>query len=222
MAAGIVIDRFVEPCETEAWIRLALAFTRRSRGVHDSPLSWIFAVAFLAGLAAIGGGWHHFRWSDLAADDLARTVTETPEPACRSAAWCVKRLVYAGTRVSAPELAKRRTLPAGSVLDLTESSDGTQWQRASGFSAMVIVAGDLSEIQAGQRVEAAGHLARDRVAAQSRRILTTGHFCALQGIRLRLTVDEPASLWRDQRGRDRNGGSGSLLGRIQRLEPLYN
>ena len=81
-------------------------------------------------------------------------------------------------------------------LDLTEISDGTRWHKASG-GAMVIVTGDQHVIQTGQRVEAAGHLA---LLAPP---LNPGEFdyrafMRAQGIRLRLTVDDPESFWRDQ------------------------
>ena len=79
MAAGIIADRWLEPCETKVWVTIALvlgaiaALTTR----HTS----VFYVAMLAAISAIGGGWHHHRWSDQSADDLARSVTETPRPA---------------------------------------------------------------------------------------------------------------------------------------------
>ncbi len=41
----------------------------------------ISSLAVLVAACAIGGGWHHARWSDMAADDLAWSITETPRPA---------------------------------------------------------------------------------------------------------------------------------------------
>ena len=84
------------------------------------------------------------------------------------------------------------------VLDLTSISDGQSWHNASG-RAMVIVTGDRSQIRAGQAVEAAGQIAR--IAPP----LNPGEFdyrafLQAQGIRLRLTVDDPESFWPDPSG----------------------
>ena len=183
---------------------------RDDRGVDGSPLLDLLP-GVLAAFAAIGGGWHHYRWSDLAADDLARSVTETPQPAwvrgvVREALGLRKSEGF-GSRTS--ETAK---VTSRFVLDLTEISDGNRWHKASG-RAIVIVTGDRAEIQAGQRVEAAGHLAG--LAPP----LNPGEFdyrafLRAQGIRLRITVDDPESFWRDDRGTD--SPFSGLLGRIQR------
>ena len=74
-------------------------------------------------------------------------------------------------------------------MDVTEVSDGSRWRAASG-RVIVIVAGDRTDLHAGQPVEAAGQLAR--VAGP----LNPGEFdyrsfLRAQGIRLRLSIDEP-------------------------------
>ncbi len=94
------------------------------------------------------------------------------------------------------------TIPSGIttrfVLELKAISDGKRWHPAAG-RAIVIVAGDRHDVPAGSAVEAAGQLAK--VA----RPLNPGEFdyrayLQAQGIRLRLTVDEPESFWRDPDG----------------------
>ena len=131
------------------------------------------------------------------ADDLAWTVTETPRPAwvrgvVREALGITPRQREAsafGTDATTTKVTTRF------VLDLTAISDGKRWHKASG-RAIVIVTGDRSEIRAGQAIEATGQLAK--IAGP----LNPGEFdyrafLRAQGIRLRLTVDDPASFWRD-------------------------
>jgi competence protein ComEC len=209
LAAGIVLDRDAEPFRTRMWVGLALVFGMvAALPVRKSSIS---RAALLAAFVAMGGGWHHYRWTDLAADDLAHSVTETPQPA-----W-VRGVVR-------DSLGKRQTdsfgLGSGEtpkvtsrfVLDLAEIHDGERWHKASG-RAMVIVSGDAAEIPTGQPVQAAGHLARFAPP------LNPGEFdyrafMRGQGIRLRLTVDDPESFWRDNsKAQSRFSG---WIGRIQR------
>jgi hypothetical protein len=105
----------------------------------------------------MGRGCLHFLWSDLAADDLAASVTDTPQPA-----W-VRGVVRESLGLRQSEGFGFRSgdtpnVTSRFVLDVTAISDGNRWHKASG-RAMVIVSGDRSEIQTGQRVQAAGHLA---------------------------------------------------------------
>ncbi len=69
-AAGVVTDRFVEPLGTFAWAIVALA----ASGV--AALAWraprLGAWAIVAAFVALGAGWNHYQWSDLAPDDLSR------------------------------------------------------------------------------------------------------------------------------------------------------
>jgi len=209
LSVGIVLDRYVEPCRTRTWVSLALASgTVAALTVRRSLIS---SSALVAAFVALGGGWHHLRWADLAADDLARSVTDTPQPAWVRGvvreALPLRKSEGFGFRPGEPAQVTSRF-----VLDLTAISDGKHWQAASG-RAMVIVTGDRHEFQAGQRVEAAGHLAG--LAPP----LNPGEFdyrafMQAQGIRLRITVDDPESFWRDERGTD--SPLSGLLGRIQR------
>ncbi|HKI19987.1 MAG TPA: ComEC/Rec2 family competence protein, partial [Isosphaeraceae bacterium] len=197
VALGIVVDRYGEPCQTQAWLTIALACGLIA--VLTVRRALISSLAVMVASCAIGGGWHHFRWSDMAPDDLAWSTTETPRPA-----W-VRGIVreYLGLR-------KTRGFGFGSgdaerittrfVLDLKAISDGKCWHPASG-RAIVTVAGDRQDVPAGRAVEAAGQLAK--VA----RPLNPGEFdyrayLQAQGIRLRLTVDGPESFWRDPDGTD--------------------
>jgi hypothetical protein len=70
ISAGVLADRYVGPLGTFAWSVSAVvlaglaALAWRSRGVGG----WAIVAAFVA----LGGAWHHYWWSDLAPDDLAR------------------------------------------------------------------------------------------------------------------------------------------------------
>jgi competence protein ComEC len=191
LSAGILVDRVADPLGTQAWLAIALCAgvvmlaTARRRHINDA--------AVLIALVGVGGGWHHFRWSDVAADDLARRVGETPQPA-----W-VRGIVREtlGARHQSPGYGFGRTdaerMVTRLVLDVTAVSDGTSWHGASG-RALVVITGDRTSILAGTAVEAAGQLAR--LAGP----LNPGEFdyrayLRGQGIRLRLSVEEPGAIW---------------------------
>ncbi len=78
MAAGIVLDRYLEPWGTQKWVGVALAFA--AIAVFLARRALISVALVLAAVAALGGAWHHARYSDLAPDDLARRLTETARP----------------------------------------------------------------------------------------------------------------------------------------------
>ena len=76
LSAGIVIDRYLDPFETAAWINLALAsITVACLGLRRA---WLSSVGLATAILAIGGGWHHYRWNELAADDLSPGASEMP------------------------------------------------------------------------------------------------------------------------------------------------
>ena len=195
LCAGIVIDRHLDPFETSTWITLALAsITVACLGLRRALLS---SVALLAAILAIGGGWHHYRWNELAADDLSWGASETPRPA-----WARGVIIeLLGTRTfegyghGDPQRVVTRL-----VVEITGISDGSLWQGASG-RALVIVAGDRNrnDLFAGQPVELAGQMAR--VAGP----LNPGEFdyrayLRSQGIRLRIVVDNAAGISLDPHG----------------------
>jgi len=195
VSAGIVVDRFIEPCDASAWAILVLVFgTIAALSVRRGLIS---SLALVGAFLAIGAGWHHYRWSELDPDDLAWGVTENPKPVW--ARGVVREAL--GLRHSAGfgfGSAPADQVTTRFVLDLAAVTDDGRWRRASG-RAMVTVTGDRSEVRAGQAVETAGQIAR--IAGP----LNPGEFDYAtflrgQGIRLRLTVDDPESFWTDPRG----------------------
>ena len=77
LAAGIVIDRHLGPCDTITWITLALvSITVSCLGLRRPSLS---TAALFAAILAIGGGWHHYCWNELADDDLSSGMSESPQ-----------------------------------------------------------------------------------------------------------------------------------------------
>ena len=158
-------------------------------------------LALLAAFPFIGAAWHHYRWSDMYADDLARTVTETPRPA-----W-VRGVVSEarGLRHQRPGFGfgggDQEKVTTRFVLDITSITDGRSWHKASG-RAVVVVTGNRSSIRAGQAVETAGQIST--LAAP----LNPGEFdyrafLQAQGIRLRIGVDDPDGFWPDPSAADR-------------------
>ncbi len=127
-----------------------------NRGFHGSAQR-LCAALVLAAIAAMSGGWHHYRYSDMDADDLALRLTETGQPV-----W-VRGVVRDALGIRTSEgfgfgATGASRVSTRFVLDLTEISDGKEWRRASG-RATTIVTGDRSDILAGQPVEAAGEIA---------------------------------------------------------------
>ncbi len=80
LAVGVVADRYCGLWGTAGWGTIALlASVALGAGLWRRPFAPIPAVLVL--VMALGGGWHHACWSDVAADDLARSVSEQPRPA---------------------------------------------------------------------------------------------------------------------------------------------
>ena len=198
-AVGIVADRWLLALETKTWVTIALPFGVIA--IVTIRHTRLFCLALLAGIAAIGAGWHHHRWSDMAADDLAWSVTETPRPAwARGVVSEARGLRHqrAGFGFGTSDQEKVTTR---FVLDLTSISDGQRWHKASG-RAIVVVMGDRSVIRAGQAVEAAGQIATIAPPLNPGEFDYRG-FLQAQGIRLRFTVDDPESFWPDPGGTNR-------------------
>jgi len=193
LSAGIVIDRYLDPFETGTWINLVLAsITVACLGLRRT---WLSSVALIAAILAIGGGWHHYRWNELALDDLSWGVSETSRPA-----WARGVIIeLLGTRTSEgyghgePDRVVTRL-----VVEITSISNGSLWQGASG-RALVIVAGERNDLAPGQPVEMAGQLS-----------LVTGPlnpgqfdhraYLRAQGVRLRIVVDNAAGIALDPNG----------------------
>jgi competence protein ComEC len=192
-----MVDRLAEPLETRSWLMTAgvlggVAMVTARRMITGAAM--LLAAAF-----ALAGGWHHYRWFDVAPDDLARRVGETPRPAwvrgvVRDALGSRHQATGHGFAHGDLERVTTRF-----VVEIRAISDGSAWHQATG-RALVIVTGPCAAIEAGDAVQAAGQLAR--VAGP----LNPGEFdyrafLQAQGIRLRLSVDDPESLWPDPSGR---------------------
>ena len=168
---------------------IALLANRRAR---------ICNLTLLAAYCVVGAGWHHYRWSDMNADDLARTVTDTsttrvdPRRGERGSRATTKRPGYGFDTGDHDKVTTRF------VLDITSVCDGKSWHNASG-RAIVVVEGDRSEIRRGR-----GRPDGRQISTLSPP-LNPGEFdyrgfLQAQGIRLRIGVDDPESFWPDPGG----------------------
>ncbi len=198
VSAGIVVDRFIEPCGTLAWAIVGLSFG--AIAALSLRRGLISSLAIAGAFLAIGAGWHHYRWSDLDPDDLAWVLTESPKPVwargvVREALGLRRSAGFGFGSAPADQVTTRF------VLDLTAVTDDGRWRRAGG-RAMVTVTGDRSEVRAGQAVETAGQIARITGPTNPGEF-DYATFQRAAGIRLRLSVDDPESFWADPRG----GGS---------------
>jgi len=185
-AAGVAADRYADPFGTAAWAGLAALFSLLA--VAAGRREWVGRGALLMSLAALAGGWNHSRWSDLAADDLARSAGDAPRPA-----WVRGVLSDRDEfRVGAGDFDKGFTR---GVVELRGVMTAGGWRPASG-RALLTVTGDRSDLRPGDAVELAGGL------ALIARPLNPGEFDVRsyrrgQGIRLRLDVDDPQGVWAD-------------------------
>jgi competence protein ComEC len=202
LGLGTIADRAIGGPATIAWGLAALALGAASLLAHSRPR---VAFALLtAALAAAGGGYHHYRWFDLDADDLAAVVGDQPEPA-----WVrghVEEVIGLRTREGrAPgQPARIRTR---FILRVEGVSDGASFTPRSG-RADVSVQGDRTDLAAGEPVRVAGRISR--VAGP----LNPGEFdrrafLQAQGIRLAMAVDEPSGVTTDPDGAW-SGGAGWL------------
>jgi competence protein ComEC len=199
VAAGILADRWIDPWQTKTWVAIALGLAVIAALAIRHTI--LFCITVLAALFAVGGGWHHHRWSDLAADDLAWSLTEMPRPAWVRGVVSESRGLRHRREGFGFGTSQEEQVTTRFVLDVASISDGRNWHAASGRAA-VVVTGDRSEIRAGQAVEAAGQIARTAPP------LNAGEFdyrafLQAQGIRLRLAVDNPESFWPDSNGTSR-------------------
>jgi competence protein ComEC len=207
VSLGIIVDRYVEPWGTSTWVALAVGAGAAALLATNRELAGGLAV--VAAFWALGGGWHHLRWSDRDPDDLAGSVGESPRPA-----W-VRGVVREtmGVRHDSPDRfgttpgsrADGTELRTRLVVDLTALNDGREWRPVSG-RALAIVAGDRGDLSGGEAIEAIGQLAA--IAGP----LNPGEFdyrqfLRGQGIDLRLTVEDPDGVRTDTQG------PGSVAGR---------
>jgi competence protein ComEC len=213
-SVGIVIDRYADPWGTATWVALALGAGAVALVATNRELAGNLAVAVAFG--ALGGGWHHFRWSDRAPDDLGASVAETPRPA-----W-VRGVVREALGVRQDEPGRYGPMPgSGSavpdasrtrfVVDLTALHDGRGWRPVSG-RAMLIADGDHGDILGGEGIEAIGQLAAIAGPLNPGEF-DYGRFLRSQGIDLRLTVEGADGLRRDPQGA--GSSAGRILGRLR-------
>ena len=205
---GVVVDRVANPWETGAWgmvalgalaSALVLGAARRWMGDRAASASMAVALAW----ACLGGAWHHGRWSDLAGDDLARSVeAEDWGPGERRVCW-VRGVVIDESTFRPGDDGPNDRGSTRTVLALSAIHDDRvegQWRPASGLVQAWIV-GDRSDLVSGRSIEAAGVLSRVEGP------LNPGEFDPRpmlrgRGIRLRLGIDGPSGVWDDPGGAD--------------------
>jgi competence protein ComEC len=188
VAAGVVADRFGPGLPTAAWG--AIAATAAAVALLERRTT-LGVVATLLALGAIGAGWHHRRWSDLPADDLARVIDEAPRPAWLKGVVAEVPTFRAGERPG--DSGTSRT-----VLAATAVRDGDAWRPASGH-LQLLIGGDRSDLRAGEPVQAAGSLEAIPGPLNPGE-LDPRELPRARGIRLRLAVDEPSGVWPDPDG----------------------
>ncbi|MFO0952167.1 MAG: ComEC/Rec2 family competence protein [Isosphaeraceae bacterium] len=185
VAAGIVADRFAEPCGTLTWV--AAAVVAAFAGASSARLGrWAGPLALFVAVAALAGARHHRCWSDLSDDHLARAVDDAPAPA-----WVRGVLVEVNGFRPGPSPDDDGATRA--VIELTGVQSDGAWQEVSGLAALT-VAGDRSDLRPGMLVEAAGAVSAEPGP------LNPGEFdyrayLRAEGVRLRLSVDNPEGVW---------------------------
>jgi competence protein ComEC len=194
VSGGIVVDRYVEPFSTFGWALFALGAAVLA--VLTWRFRWVCSAMIVLAFGALGAGWHQARWSDLAPDDLALADWGSSG---RRPCW------VRGVTVEVPTFRKGDGSPGDrgftrTALALTAVHDGGVWRAASGKIQTTIV-GDRSDLEVGRAVEAAGSISGVDGP------LNPGEFdfrpfLRSQGIRLKLSVDEPSSVWPDSTGQD--------------------
>lgn len=204
LAAGIAVDHAIPLFPTRAWATLVLVAA--AVGLRWSRGGLGFAALLLA-FGAIGGACHHRQMSDSPPNDLARSF---PEGSSRPA-W------VRGVLLTVPEWDPGASGPGvdegftRAELALTAIHDRGTWRSATARVRMTI-AGDRTDLRAGEAVSAAGALGPiagpvnpgERDARRAPRA---------HGIRLRLSVDDPRGINPDPSGRPRR--LDRLLGRLR-------
>lgn len=200
-AAGIALDRTANFGTTAgwAWVAFGCALACGLVGRRSTALA---SALIGASFVAIGAGWHHHRWSDLAPDDLARGLGTADRPA-----W-VRGLIVEAPNYR-PGDRPRDDGATRLVLALAEIRDGPGWRPASGRAA-VIIGGDRSDLAAGERVAAAGRLGEVDGPKNPGEFSLRDHLHA-RDIRLRLDVDDPSGIWPDPTAADPRSPLGSWI-----------
>ncbi len=186
VVVGIIVDRFAEPFASRSWLWIAIGFATLSFSFWKLPRTSALGIVFAS--AALAGGWHHVRWSDLKSDDLARGANETPAPC-----WLrgtIKDVLGFKPGVKPDDKGYTRA-----VFEINEVNDApVGWRTVSG-RAMLGIVGDRSDLRAGEAVETAGKLSLVQGPINPGEFDYRDYLRA-QGIRLKLSVDGPKSVWR--------------------------
>jgi competence protein ComEC len=213
--AGILVDRFMIDATTRRWAALALG----AGVVALVARRWsrLASVALLAAYVALGAGWHHHRWSDLALSDLARYDWSRERPA-----WL--RGVLVEVPAYRPGIRADDEGSTSFVMAIQGRQDGRAWHAASG-RVRVFVSGDRTDLAMGQAIQAAGSLKAMEGPLNPGEVNFRDLWRA-RGVRLQLAVEGSRGVWVDPEGVDspwhRRLGrarerSRALL--VERLEP---
>lgn len=190
LALGVVVDRFAWPFETTTWSAALLALTVVS--ALSIRRAWVSTLCLLGAIVAAGGGYHHHRWFDLAPDDLARGIDETPRPA-----WLrgiVEEIIGERLR-EGRSMADEPRVETRFRLRTTGVSNGRTFQHAAG-RVDVTVLGALPDLTPGDPVQVAGRLSKVAAPLNPGEFDYRAHLRA-RGVRLKMTVDEPAGVMAD-------------------------
>lgn len=206
VVAGIVLDRRYLPIGTAVWATVALAGVAAAVAGLKLERTLVAAVALVAALGAVGAGWHHHRWSDLGAADLARFGWSEPVPA-----WLRGHLVDVPVyRAAEPEdwSEEGRTRL---VVQATARCDGRVWRRATG-GVVVDVTGDRRDLAMGQPIEVSGTM-RALPGPRNPGEMDGRDLWRAEGVRLRMGSEAPGCV-QDVAGAQWRGWDG-FLGRLR-------
>ena len=184
-SAGIVADRYAGPWSTAGWGACALGMALVA-GLIGMRWPRVGTALIIVAFVALGGGWHHYWWSDLGPDDLGRLSWSGSQPI-----WVRGRLTEVlGFR---PGHGPRDAGTTRALLAVSGWNDGVSWFPVSGRVQTVIV-GDRTDLVAGDAVEAAG-LLEDIPGPLNPGEFDYRAYMRAQGVRLRLAVGESAAIW---------------------------
>ena len=202
-AAGIATDRCSGP-DIRWWLAIGLAGLAAWIGFYRRGRFVVSVVALLIGVAAIGGGWHHWRWSVIAQDDISCFAGEQP------------RLVHVTGKIITPlDIYQRQSSPwNGAGHDDRSSACVMECRQFTASSGRIIpvtgrvrlfISGILAAAEPGAEIELTGHLSRplgprydgeyDRAEALRREEIRAVLSCSQpEGVRIR--VEETSVVFR--------------------------
>ncbi len=154
---GILLDRAAS-CSLHIWASGAAGSLVVWFVFHVASKERTAAVALVLAIGAIGGAWHHCRWSLFPSNDLGTFAAKEPAPVC------IEAIALKGTRrVAPPPFDPMRVIPTGVrtrlLVQASALRDGSTWLPVSG-RAMLTVDGQLLGVHAGDRIRVFGTLSR--------------------------------------------------------------